>query len=272
MFVRILNRNTSAFLLSGLGFALLQALAIFNLSNSGFWISWTDSLIHTFLYALISVPLYNAVKFGKFETLPQTIKYLNYSILLLMGTAASNGLGFWILQYIFPDHSLSFSVEFLPMRLLLSILVYILLYHLFKQNFMIEETKVTETDSSLERTPKIEAQPKEKVKLEIISIKNNSKIDVLPVEEVVCIESDGDYVHIYTRNAKFMKEQTMKYFEENLSDILFQRVHRSYIVNLTCITRIELYDKANQQLTLSNGMKIKISQNGYKSLKEKLEL
>jgi DNA-binding LytR/AlgR family response regulator len=71
---------------------------------------------------------------------------------------------------------------------------------------------------------------------------------------------------------KYMKEQTMKYFEEHLPTTQFARVHRSCIVNLEAISRIELYEKQSQQLTLKNGHQIKTSQAGYKLLRQKLNL
>ncbi|HBK32085.1 MAG TPA: hypothetical protein DDZ78_10785, partial [Porphyromonadaceae bacterium] len=64
--------------------------------------------------------------------------------------------------------------------------------------------------------------------------------------------------------------ETMKYFETHLSPSTFLRVHRSYIVNIKKILRIERYEKRGQLLTLINGHKIKASEAGYKKLKEVL--
>ena len=90
--------------------------------------------------------------------------------------------------------------------------------------------------------------------------------------DIICLQADGDYVQIITATGKYLKEQTMKYFDENLPASLFVRVHRSCIVNIQTIARIELYDKQNQQLTLKNGHQIKVSQAGYKTLRAKLHL
>ena len=57
-----------------------------------------------------------------------------------------------------------------------------------------------------------------------------------------------------------------------LSDTEFVRVHRSYLVNVSKILRIELYEKQTQMLSLSNGDKLKISVSGYKRLREVLGL
>ena len=57
-----------------------------------------------------------------------------------------------------------------------------------------------------------------------------------------------------------------------LSPAEFVRVHRSYLVNVSKILRIELYKKQGQQLALSNGDRLKISASGYKRLREVLGL
>ncbi|MBV5343582.1 LytTR family transcriptional regulator DNA-binding domain-containing protein, partial [bacterium] len=90
------------------------------------------------------------------------------------------------------------------------------------------------------------------------------------VSDIVYIQSDGDYVQIFTSNGKYLKEQTMKSLEESLPTSLFARVHRTCIVNIQAIARVELYDKQSQQLTLKNGHQLKVSQAGYKMLRAKL--
>jgi DNA-binding LytR/AlgR family response regulator len=64
----------------------------------------------------------------------------------------------------------------------------------------------------------------------------------------------------------------MKYFEEHLPSNLFVRVHRSCIVNVQVISKIELFEKQNQLLTLQNGLQVKASATGYKLLKRTLNL
>ena len=108
--------------------------------------------------------------------------------------------------------------------------------------------------------------------LERIAVKSNQKIHVILVTEIIYLQADGDYVQIFTNTGKYLKEQTMKYFEIHLPSNLFVRIHRSCIVNIQTITRIELYDKHSQQLTLNNGHKVKVSIAGYKSLRKSLNL
>ena len=103
-----------------------------------------------------------------------------------------------------------------------------------------------------------------------IVVKTGKAIQVVPIEQIEMIEASDDYVSIYTNQERFVKKQTMKYFEERLNPNTFIRTHRSYIVNFTQIASIELYEKDSYIGILRNGNKVKISASGYKELKEKL--
>ncbi|MDR1951878.1 MAG: LytTR family transcriptional regulator DNA-binding domain-containing protein [Bacteroidales bacterium] len=109
-------------------------------------------------------------------------------------------------------------------------------------------------------------------KLERVVVKTGQKIDVITVPEIVYFQAEGDYVRIFTNTDRFLKEDTIKYYQARLSETEFVRVHRSYLVNVTKILRIELYGKQNHLLVLSNGDKLKISASGYKRLREVLGL
>ena len=67
-----------------------------------------------------------------------------------------------------------------------------------------------------------------------------------------------------------MKKGTMKYYESHLSSNTFIRIHRSYIVNISVIEKIELLEKESYILLLKNGDKLRVSKSGYKELKSKL--
>jgi two-component system LytT family response regulator len=103
-----------------------------------------------------------------------------------------------------------------------------------------------------------------------IVVKTGTKIQVLPVSEVICVEAQDDYVMLYTENGKYLKEQTMKYFENALDRKLFVRIHRSYIVNVEHMGQIEHYEKESHRLTLKNKMVLPVSRSGYVELKKVL--
>lgn len=107
-------------------------------------------------------------------------------------------------------------------------------------------------------------------KLERVVVKTGSKIKVIPVEDIVWLESQDDYVMIYTSAGKYLKQETMKHFEEHLDGGNFIRVHRSYIVRLDAIVQLELYEKGSYLAVLSTGAKVKVSDSGYKNLKSKM--
>lgn len=105
--------------------------------------------------------------------------------------------------------------------------------------------------------------------LDRIVIKDGAKIEMVPFQDITYLETYGDYVWIYTEKAKFLKQKTMKEFEELLPST-FLRVHRSFLVNVAFIQKLELYEKSSYQLLLKNGAKVSVSKNGYKELKETL--
>lgn len=106
--------------------------------------------------------------------------------------------------------------------------------------------------------------------LERIAIKQGSKIHIVQVDSVNYIESNGDYVLIHTPEGRFIKEKTMKYYEQHLPKQSFVRIHRSYIVNIHQIARIENFEKESHIVILKNETRLKVSSEGYKSLKQVL--
>lgn len=107
--------------------------------------------------------------------------------------------------------------------------------------------------------------------LDRVVVKTGNKIKVIPEETILYIESQDDYVMIYTGEGKFLKQQTMKYFEQHLDPRHFVRIHRSYIANIDTIKQLELYEKNSYLAVLSNGAKLKVSDSGYKLLKSMMK-
>ena len=103
-----------------------------------------------------------------------------------------------------------------------------------------------------------------------ITVKDGSRIHLVKADELIYIQACGDYVMLITPTGEYLKEQTMKYFETHLSPDTFVRVHRSTIVNVTQISRVELFGKETYQLLLKNGVKLRVSLSGYRLLKERL--
>lgn len=103
-----------------------------------------------------------------------------------------------------------------------------------------------------------------------IVVRNNTEIEIIPVEDIVYIEAYDDYVKIFTRTKYFLKKKTMNHYEGVLDANRFFRTHRSYIINLQQLTRIEPLEKNSYVVLLKDGKKIPLSRSGYVKLKEKL--
>jgi two-component system LytT family response regulator len=107
---------------------------------------------------------------------------------------------------------------------------------------------------------------------ERIVVKNGTKITIIPVQDIHYLEAADDYVKIVTAAGSFLKKQTMSFFEDTLNPSSFVRTHRSYLVQLQQINRIDPYEKENHVAVLRSGVKIPVSRAGYPKLKGMLGL
>ena len=107
---------------------------------------------------------------------------------------------------------------------------------------------------------------------ERIVVKNGGKIKIIPVSQVHYLEAADDYVKIITSEGSFLKNKTMAYFESILSPGQFVRTHRSYLLNVQEITRIDPYERESHLAILRSGARIPVSKTGYGKLKTVLGL
>lgn len=103
-----------------------------------------------------------------------------------------------------------------------------------------------------------------------IAVRTAQKIQVIPVKDIHFLEAADDYVMIHTKDGRFLKEKTMKYFESHLDHHQFVRIHRSYILNMSEMNKIERYEKDSHVVVLKNNAQLKVSASGYKLLRERL--
>jgi two-component system LytT family response regulator len=118
--------------------------------------------------------------------------------------------------------------------------------------------------------PIIAAARANSIPLERILIKEGSKVHVIPVDRIDFIEAQDDYVSVKTEGKSYLKQQRMAELEKALDQTKFVRVHRSYILNIERIARIELYAKDSRMAFLKDGTKLLISRSGYDKLKAML--
>lgn len=105
-----------------------------------------------------------------------------------------------------------------------------------------------------------------------VVVKNGSKIKIIPVADILYLEAADEYVKIHTAEGYFLKKKTMSFFESSLPARQFARSHRSYIVNVQEITRIEPYEKDNYVAVIKSGAQVPVSRTGYVKLREVLGL
>lgn len=102
-----------------------------------------------------------------------------------------------------------------------------------------------------------------------IAIKDGDVITLLPVTEIAWIDAAGDYMCVHAGDAVHIMRTTMKALETRLDPALFQRIHRSTIVNVKCVRSISPHMNGEYHLLLEGGMRLKMSRN-YKDCLEKL--
>lgn len=103
-----------------------------------------------------------------------------------------------------------------------------------------------------------------------IVVKDNSRIRIIQDHEIEYIEASDDYVKIYTKTEKFLKKSTLSFIEQSLNPLQFIRVHRSYLIPVNRIVKLEPYEKDSIVAILQNGSKVPVSKSGLAKLKETL--
>ena len=107
--------------------------------------------------------------------------------------------------------------------------------------------------------------------LERLVVKDGAKVTLIPVGKLDYAEAQDDYVALATQGKKHLKQQTIASLEACLNPANFVRIHRSYIVNLERVVRIEPYAKESRIAILGDGARLPVSRAGYARLKALLD-
>ena len=106
---------------------------------------------------------------------------------------------------------------------------------------------------------------------ERIVVRDGTRVQIIPVAKLDYAEAQDDYVGLCTEGKTHLKQQTISSLETALDPARFIRIHRSYIVNLERVTKIEPYSKDNHVVVLTNGVQLPVSRNGYARLRTLLD-
>ena len=101
-------------------------------------------------------------------------------------------------------------------------------------------------------------------------MKQDGVIKIIPTTDIHYFEANDDYVKISTGQGSYFKNKTMAFFEKTLDPEQFIRVHRSYLVNMAEVTKIELKEKESYVVLLKSDIWLPVSKTGYSKLKQAL--
>jgi len=111
-----------------------------------------------------------------------------------------------------------------------------------------------------------EARPPQQ-SLQRIVVKDGARVHIIPVEALDYAEAQDDYVALHSQRKSYLKQQTISSLEAALDPQKFVRIHRSILVNLERVAKIEPYAKDSRVAVLSDGTQLPVSRAGYDRLK-----
>jgi two-component system LytT family response regulator len=103
-----------------------------------------------------------------------------------------------------------------------------------------------------------------------VLVRDGSKVHVLPIGKIAYVQAQDDYACFMCEGKEYLKEQTLGQIETSLDPTKFARIHRSYILNLDYLGRVELDDRENRVAVLTDGRRLPVSRSGYAKLSERL--
>jgi two-component system LytT family response regulator len=113
-----------------------------------------------------------------------------------------------------------------------------------------------------------DARPPGQPPLERILIRDGARVHVVPTRDIDFIEAQDDYVQIAAAGRRYLKAQRLSDLEGQLDPTLFLRIHRSWIVNLGAIVRIEPAGRDSHCAVLRGDVRAPISRSGYQKVRE----
>jgi two-component system LytT family response regulator len=99
-----------------------------------------------------------------------------------------------------------------------------------------------------------------------VLIRDAANVHIVPMAKVDYMEAQDDYVAIHAERKTFLKEQTMSQLEGSLDSRQFVRIHRSYILNIERLARVEATDTDSRVAILRDDTRLPISRSGHARL------
>jgi two-component system LytT family response regulator len=108
-------------------------------------------------------------------------------------------------------------------------------------------------------------------RLERVAIRDGANVHVIPVSKIDYVEAQDDYVCFRSEGKQLLKQQTLGEVEAALDPAQFVRIHRSYILNIDRLAKLELYAKDSHAAILRDGTRLPVSRSGYARLNNVLK-
>ena len=112
----------------------------------------------------------------------------------------------------------------------------------------------------------IQAHKNQSIPISRILVRYGLEVFIIPVEEITHIQAEDDYVRIFTSEKSYLKQERMNRLEQTLDSRTFCRIHRSYILNINYLSKIEPHSKDSKVAILKNKTSLPISRSGYDQL------
>jgi len=106
---------------------------------------------------------------------------------------------------------------------------------------------------------------------ERIVVKDGTRVQIIPIAKLDYAEAQDDYIALASQGKKYLKQQTISSLESSLDPKNFLRIHRSYVVNLERVVKLEPYTKDSHVAILHDGTRLPVSRAGYGRLRTLLE-
>lgn len=107
--------------------------------------------------------------------------------------------------------------------------------------------------------------------LDRLLIRDGAKVHVIPAEKIAYIEAQDDYVQVHAEGNAYLKNHTLAELEAQLEPGRFLRIHRSYLVNVEHVARIEQASKDSHCAILKDGSKLPVSRSGYQKIRTAMQ-
>ncbi|MDD4919779.1 MAG: LytTR family DNA-binding domain-containing protein [Bacteroidales bacterium] len=244
-----------------MGVVLVAALLVAYLTGSFVSLSWADILADGVIFAISMVIL-------GFFTHKMNVYGMPAYVQVLIFCSGIIGLPVLAMYFYLDLRAFNLYTTTLPLRALISLLLFIIFKLWIKAGNgpgMQDQQEKQETPPLRPGTTDIPGNDYP----DKILVRSGNGIKVIPINELLFIQADGDYVWLVTMEGKWLKEETMKHLQEILAPSQFVRIHRSFIVNVSKISRIERFGE-QQLIVLINGESVRISASGYRTLRDAL--